>query len=454
MAMKNRERPESGGSHFVLLGKTVNDSQYLRGPLSSLYRRTRQRNQDWVIRRRNGVSGASGYQAGQLRHSCCVTFVVGYATEGMDTSGLPVPDAIHPLLEQLQEALVLEIKYQPNLQLPTTTQNDEITIGARDGSAHVLRCLKVWYDLPSDVFFIAINLMDRFLTKMKARPKHMACISVSAFHIAAVQMAQSLDADHLVSISQCKCTGGDLKRMSEVIRNKLEWVPGTQPITPLTFLRMFNTMFHTIALHLGLGDIYASIVTESELLLRLEMVACDSNCASLRPSEVALVLLCTYLDAAVNRLDASTEAAVSNAPIPGPSNLSASPRPAHQLLRLVEFAKELRKICKISDKSFFSTHEAHAFYVQPTSSPPSYLSLPSTPRFLRRAKLEKVGSLLDVTQTRDAKPLLSYRGDVIRENSPVRFVVESTYGPCGVMEKIMLGEAPHRDEERHFGKCC
>lgn len=57
----------------------------------------------------------------------------------------------------------------------------------------------------------------------------------------------------------------------------------------------------------------------------------------------------------------------------------------------------------------------HAFYVQPTSSPPSYLSLPSTPRFLRRAKLEKVGSLPDVTQTRDAKPLLSYRGDVIRE---------------------------------------
>lgn len=43
----------------------------------------------------------------------------------------------------------------------------EITTGIRDGSAHVLRCLKVWYDLPSDVLFVAINLMDRFLTKMK-----------------------------------------------------------------------------------------------------------------------------------------------------------------------------------------------------------------------------------------------------------------------------------------------
>lgn len=103
--------------------------------------------------------------------------------------------------------------------------------------------------------------MDRFLTKMKARPKHMACISVSAFHIAAVQLAQSLDADHLVSISQCKCTGGDLKRMSEVIRNKLEWAPGTQPVTPLTFLHLFNAMFHAVASQLGLGEMYSSVAT-------------------------------------------------------------------------------------------------------------------------------------------------------------------------------------------------
>jgi cyclin G2 len=102
---------------------------------------------------------------------------------------------------------------------------------------------------------------------MKAKPKHMACISVSSFYIAAVQMAQhSLDADHLVSISQCKCTSGDLKRMSEKIRNKLEWVPGTQPITSLTFLRFFNIMFQAAASQLGFGDLYASIVLVRDFL--------------------------------------------------------------------------------------------------------------------------------------------------------------------------------------------
>ena len=37
----------------------------------------------------------------------------------------------------------------------------------RDGSSHVLRCLKVWYDLPSDVFHTAVSNIDTFLAKMK-----------------------------------------------------------------------------------------------------------------------------------------------------------------------------------------------------------------------------------------------------------------------------------------------
>ena len=45
-----------------------------------------------------------------------------------------------------------------------------ISPGMRDGSAHVLRCLKVWYDLPSDVFHTAVANIDTFLAKMKMRP--------------------------------------------------------------------------------------------------------------------------------------------------------------------------------------------------------------------------------------------------------------------------------------------
>ena len=93
---------------------------------------------------------------------------------------------VHPFLRQLDQALELEIKYRGAVQPSSTNaasvglgnQNGTgnaihgsmgatITSGMRDGSAHVLRCLKVWYDLPSDVFFGAVSSIDRFLAKMK-----------------------------------------------------------------------------------------------------------------------------------------------------------------------------------------------------------------------------------------------------------------------------------------------
>lgn len=131
------------------------------------------------------------------------------------------------MFTQLSESLALEPKYQPNLFLPLQSnvslnlksflelvsylislfivlwQDGEITIGTRDGAAHVLRCLKVWYDLPNDVLFNATNLVDRFLTKMKVKPKHMACISVGAFHLAVKQLGLlPIDTEDLVAISQ------------------------------------------------------------------------------------------------------------------------------------------------------------------------------------------------------------------------------------------------------------
>lgn len=87
---------------------------------------------------------------------------------------------------------------------------------------------------------------------------------------------------------------------------------------------------------------------ESELILRLEMVACDGNCASLRPSEVALILLCTYLDAAVKRLNTNADSIVS---ADGPSSHNTSTiTPSYQMLKdeLVQFAVGLREKCNVN----------------------------------------------------------------------------------------------------------
>ncbi len=81
-----------------------------------------------------------------------------------------VDPEVRPYLEQLERSLALELSHRGSAQ-PARPSPDAgtITCGMRDGSAHVLRCLKVWYDLPSDVFFGAVSFIDRFLAKMKVR---------------------------------------------------------------------------------------------------------------------------------------------------------------------------------------------------------------------------------------------------------------------------------------------
>jgi len=123
---------------------------------------------------------------------------------------------VHPLLAQL-DCLLAGEEVKRGGVLPHTSG---ISPNMRDGSAHVLRCLKVWYDLPSDVFHTAVSNIDTFLAKMKAQPKHLSCIAVSSFHLACSQYQESLPLDtllvgtpdpaDLVSISQSRCSASDL----------------------------------------------------------------------------------------------------------------------------------------------------------------------------------------------------------------------------------------------------
>lgn len=242
------------------------------------------------------------------------------------------------MMSKLSELLALEPKYQPNLYLPQQSCNGEITIGTRDGAAHVLRCLKVWYELPNDVLFAAINLVDRFLTKMKVRPKHMACISVSSFHLAVQQLnLQQIDTEDLVAISQCRCTSRDLVRMADIVANKLGVQMNSPPVTALSFIRLFYYMFENAAEALGLSSIFSSAISLADLEMRLEILACDASCASIRPSELALVMIFTQMDVHVS---ANKEHGLYN----------------QQIHDLVDYAIQLQKFCRIPDSSFFYSH--------------------------------------------------------------------------------------------------
>jgi len=215
------------------------------------------------------------------------------------------------LMQSLQEALALEAKFQPKLQLPLTAaggESGEITCAMRDGAAHVLRCLKVWYDLPSSVLLAALNLMDRFMSRMKARPKHLSCIAISSFHLAASQWvgrlrSNSLEASQssfqvpepqdLVLISQCKCTAGDIMRMEKIVEAKLACLPQEEPVTTLTFLSLYHSLLKTTLIPALQPDLLI-------LSCKLETIFCDSNYAAFPSSLLALALLFTEVKSIQN----------------------------------------------------------------------------------------------------------------------------------------------------------
>ncbi|EDW23968.1 GL23886 [Drosophila persimilis] len=157
----------------------------------------------------------------------------------------------------------------------------------------------MWYELPSDVLFSAMSLVDRFLDRMAVKPKHMACMSVASFHLAIKQLdLKPIPAEDLVTISQCGCTAGDLERMAGVIANKLGVQMGHAPITSVSYLRIYYALFRNLAKEIG-GDFFKffqQLIKLEELENRLEILLCDVKTTVITPSTLALVLICLHLD--------------------------------------------------------------------------------------------------------------------------------------------------------------
>jgi len=222
---------------------------------------------------------------------------------------------VHPLLGQLDCLLAGEGARTAN-QVPSSSG---ISAGMRDGSAHVLRCLKVWYDLPSDVFHTAVSNIDTFLAKMKAQPKHLSCIAVSSFHLACSQYQESLPSDtllvgtpeptDLVSISQSRCSASDLLRMEAILASKLEGEgrAAQGPVTPLSFLRVMSAVSRAAAARLEVSPLPRA-VPAPHLLHQLEILVCDSSTLKFRPCELALALLYTEFQALAADHPANTTA--------------------------------------------------------------------------------------------------------------------------------------------------
>lgn len=109
------------------------------------------------------------------------------------------------------------------------------------------------------------------------------------------------------------------------------------PVSGLTFIRLFYFIFRNAAHELSLSEFYESAIILSDLEQKMEILACDASCASIRASELALVMVCTQMDASVSKLDTG----------------------AQQIHGLVDYAIQLQKLCRVSRSTFYSSIYSH-----------------------------------------------------------------------------------------------
>lgn len=202
------------------------------------------------------------------------------------------------LRRALKDGLKKEEKCQANLKcLSARKDSDEISFSHRDKSVALLLQLNRHCNFHPEVFALAVNLLDRFLSVMKARPKYLPCISVSCLFLA-VKMVEEDEAipnaKDLIEVSGLSCSSSDLLRMERIVLDKLGW--DLNPATPLQFLQVF----HALCVSEGFLDHCPVTQHLHHITLRLEELLCNHKFLVYKPSTLALALISHELSLMTN----------------------------------------------------------------------------------------------------------------------------------------------------------
>ncbi|MEE6460287.1 hypothetical protein FKM82_000909 [Ascaphus truei] len=195
------------------------------------------------------------------------------------------------LLRQLNVQLEQEWKYQPRekglILIESTAENDNtICPSLRNAKVEDLWSLTNFFGLSMETFVLAANILDRFLALMKVKPKHLSCIGVCCFQLSAQVVEEDCNIPSIhdvIRISQCKCTVSDMKRMENIISEKLHFE--FKATTALTFLHLYH------AIVLCHSSERKEVLNLDKLEAQLKACNCRLTFSKAKPSVLALCLL-------------------------------------------------------------------------------------------------------------------------------------------------------------------
>ncbi|KAF3695493.1 Cyclin-G2 [Channa argus] len=187
------------------------------------------------------------------------------------------------LLKELQSCCAKEDNFLPRetglkLMESTSTENHSgVSAKCRDDQVEELWGLTSFFGYSTQTFVQAVNLFDRFLTIMKVQPKHLPCIGVGCFHIAAkmVEEESNISSTHdLIRISQSRFTVSDLCRMEKIISEKLSVELEAPSVLALSLIAQEFEALHSITLLKIVQQFQRHLkISDSELLHWKELVA-------------------------------------------------------------------------------------------------------------------------------------------------------------------------------------
>uniref|UniRef100_A0A8C2W514 Cyclin-like domain-containing protein n=1 Tax=Chinchilla lanigera TaxID=34839 RepID=A0A8C2W514_CHILA len=125
------------------------------------------------------------------------------------------------LLHQLNTLLEQEARCQPKvycLRLIESAHNNGLRMTARlrDFEVKDRLSLTQFFGFYTETFFLAVNLLDRFLSKMKVQPKHLGGVGLSCFYLAVKSIEEERNVPSRFTVS-------NLMRMEKIVLEKVCW---------------------------------------------------------------------------------------------------------------------------------------------------------------------------------------------------------------------------------------
>ncbi|XP_022098890.1 cyclin-G2-like isoform X2 [Acanthaster planci] len=221
--------------------------------------------------------------------------VIVMTREASVTSKMSTAGKSH-LWRMIQIAMEAQDFYQSHLEhLQNIPENEEsITPAMHNTLVDRTRSWNRFYNLSPETFFLAVNVMDRFLSLVKARPHHLMCVTVASYYLSVKMLEHSQDLmspEDLIRITQCGCTPSDIARMENIILQKLGW--DMEAPTPLSFLQLFHAycvVSNILGMDTGLQTDHLDIMTR-----KLEACMCHFPLTLFKPSILAMSLLISEL---------------------------------------------------------------------------------------------------------------------------------------------------------------